>query len=94
MSPNFNLVGFGSSLGPSKFTDVFQFSFKEKDSVLNDNFHSPNRKLSNKSLVNRRSRVTFGGGNIPNLDEEPLRLERPFSKSLDSLHSGLSNDQA
>jgi len=43
--------------------------------------------------MNRRSRVTFGGGNPPSLDEEPLKLDKLISKSLESLHSEASSDQ-
>jgi len=57
--------------------------------------HSPHRKLSNKSFMNRHSRVTFGGGNFSNIDDEPLKLDRPLSKSLESMHTTeLSNEQA
>lgn len=56
--------------------------------------HSPHRKLSNKSFMNRHSRVTFGGGNCSNLEDEPLKLDRPLSKSLESMHTTeLSNEQ-
>jgi len=45
--------------------------------------------------MNRHSRVTFGGGNFSNLDDEPLKLDRPLSKSLESMHTTeLSNEQA
>lgn len=43
--------------------------------------------------MNRRSRVTFGGGNPPSFDEEHLKLDRLISKSLESLHSGVSSDE-
>lgn len=44
--------------------------------------------------MNRHSRVTFGGGNISNLDDEALKLDRPLSRSLESMHTEISNDQA